>query len=438
MATKKLTARFVETVRTDQEREDIADADVRGLQLRVTAQGTKSWAVRYTRNTDGRRRRLTFGTFPGMSLEEARRRAHEELAAIGRGADPAAGVQERKAAPSFRDVVAEWQSAHAEANRSERVRKDDQSMLDRYILPAIGGVKATDIGRRELSKMLNDAKAATDGRQGRKKKGRQGRRLTHRPNRVFELVRAIMRWAMEQGILRADPTLGMKRPLRKEAPRERELSPAEIAVFWKGLDALAITPGLSIAMKLALVTAQRIGEVTGIAKSELVLDGPAPVWVLPHQRSKNNEGNRTPLSPLALRLVREAWVLSGESSWLFPSPKGDRPIDGHAAAVAIFRGRDSLGLPDFRTHDLRRTAATRMGEMGVNPHTISLILNHVSASKSTITNKVYLKYQFDREKREALTAWGARLEEIVSGLDGTNVVVLTTPWPARSGLGASP
>jgi integrase len=430
MATRKLTARFVETVRTVQEREDVPDADVRGLQLRVTAQGTKSWTVRYTRSTDGRRRRLTLGVYPRMSLEEARQRAREELAAVGRGADPAAGIQERYAAPCLREVVAEWQASHAESNRSERVRKDDQSMLDRYILPAIGDMKASEIGRRELSKMLNDAKAATDSRQGHMKKGRKGRRLTHRPNRVFELVRAILRWAMEQGILNADPTLGMKRPIRKELPRERELSPAEIALFWKRVDSLAVTPGLRIAMKLALVTAQRIGEVTGIAKSELDLDGPAPLWVLPRQRSKNDQGNRTPLSPLALQLVREAWVLSADSSWLFPSPKGNGPIDGHAAAVAIFRGRERLGLPDFRTHDLRRTAATRMGEMGVNPHTISLILNHVSTSKSTITNKVYLKYQFDREKREALSAWGRRLEEIVSGLEETETSPLARAWDA--------
>ena len=56
-----------------------------------------------------------------------------------------------------------------------------------------------------------------------------------------------------------------------------------------------------------------------------------------------------------------------------------------------------------------------MAEMGINPYTISLVLNHVSASKSTVTSKVYIQYSFDREKREVLNAWGARLEEIVDG-----------------------
>jgi integrase len=220
----------------------------------------------------------------------------------------------------------------------------------------------------------------------------------------------------------------MKRPVKREAPRERELSPSEIATFWSGLDGLAVTPGLRIAMKLALVTAQRIGEVSGIAKSELVLDGPAPVWTLPGERAKNDAATRVPLSPLALNLIREAWALSGDSPWLFPSRGKDGPIDAHAATVALFRSRDDnglrLGLKDFRVHDLRRTAATRMAEMGINPHTISMILNHVSASNSTITGKVYLRYNFDAEKREVLDAWGKRLEGIVAGTEGANVVPL--------------
>jgi hypothetical protein len=83
----------------------------------------------------------------------------------------------------------------------------------------------------------------------------------------------------------------------------------------------------------------------------------------------------------------------------------------HQGTVAA---RTSIGLDDFRVHDLRRTAASRMAELGISPHTISLVLNHVSARKGTITGKVYITYSYDKEKREALNAWGVRLEEIVS------------------------
>ncbi|NJR31439.1 site-specific integrase [bacterium] len=154
----------------------------------------------------------------------------------------------------------------------------------------------------------------------------------------------------------------------------------------------------------------------------LDLNDTAPMWVVPGERSKNGEPNRVPLSPLAVRIIAEARALAGESAWLFPSPKGGRPMEAHAATKAMDRARPAIGIADIRVHDLRRTAATRMAELGVSPHTVSLVLNHVSVRRGTITGKVYDRYSYDREKREALGAWGARLERIIAGNDGLNVV----------------
>lgn len=135
-----------------------------------------------------------------------------------------------------------------------------------------------------------------------------------------------------------------------------------------------------------------------------------------------------PLAPLAVALIKEALELQKqlttvdgatfESPYLFPArAKRDRshgPIFPGAAACAMFRGWERLGIAHFRTHDLRRTAATHMAELGINPHTISLVLNHVSASRNSITSKVYVQYSYDREKREALERWGEALTKFVS------------------------
>jgi integrase len=287
-------------------------------------------------------------------------------------------------------------------------------------------VRIHSIGRRELNRLLSDAKSATDGRKGHLKPGHKVRRLTHRPNRVFELTRTVVRWAVEQEILTANPMLGMKRPIRKEAPRERTLSPAEIQTLWSALDkvptkqatwkrqdgALPMSRATALTMKLSLTTAQRIGEVSGIALSELDLNDTTPMWIIPSSRAKNREPHRVPLSPLALQLIGEARDLGGSSPWLFPSPNGEGGIDPHASTKALGRARAAIGLDDFRVHDLRRTAATHMAEMGINPHTISLVLNHISIRRGTITGKVYNQYSYDREKREALNTWGARLERL--------------------------
>ena len=183
-----------------------------------------------------------------------------------------------------------------------------------------------------------------------------------------------------------------------------------------------MTKATALAMKLSLITAQRIGEVAGMAASELSLNDTAPIWVIPGSRTKNGEPNPVPLSPSAVALISEARILAGESEWVFPNPSNMGPIDPHAPTRALSRARKAIGIADFRVHDLRRTAATRMAELGVSPHTISLVLNHVSARRGTVTGKSYVQYSYDREKREALNAWGARLGQIVVGLKADPVL----------------
>ncbi len=121
-----------------------------------------------------------------------------------------------------------------------------------------------------------------------------------------------------------------------------------------------MTKPTALALLLSLVTAQRIGEVSGMATAELSLNDTAPIWVIPGARTKNGEPNRVPLSPLAVRLIRQAMLLAGESDWVFPNPTNDGPIDPHAPTRAMSRARERLGISDFRVHDLRRTAATGM------------------------------------------------------------------------------
>ncbi len=130
------------------------------------------------------------------------------------------------------------------------------------------------------------------------------------------------------------------------------------------------------------------------------------MWTQPGGRRKNKQLTRVPLSPLAMSLIGEAIARSGDSQYVFPSPSGTGPITAHAATRALNRARRSWGLDHFRVHDLRRTVATGMASLGTNPHTISLVLDHISVTKGTVTGAVYVKYSFDREKRDALNALG--------------------------------
>lgn len=452
MADRKLTARFVETVKTNRDREDFQDAGLRGLQLRVTKGGAKTWTYRYRRKSDGKLRRVTLGTFPAMGLDGARQSAREQSALVGRGADPAGAVQERKDAETFTEIATEWLERHGKVNKSARTVKDDQSMLSRHVLPTIGSMKAAEVSKRDVIRILDAVASADDARSARLPPVER-RKLTHRPNRVFELIRSIFRWSVGRDLLKVDPTWGMRPPIKKEMPRERELSPDEIRQLWHALDQapvhrrstkgvprgekavgdadLPMTRATALALKLALATGQRIGEVSGIALSELDLNDIAPMWIVPSERSKNGRSNRVPLSPLAVSLIRETMELAPGAKWLFPNPSGSGPIDPHAPTKALDRARPVIGLEDFRVHDLRRTAATRMAEMGIAPHTISLVLNHVSARAGTVTGKVYVQYSYDKEKREALARWGERLQAILIDVPSTNVVAFSQCAPVE-------
>jgi len=445
---RKLTARFVETAKAAGARRDVRDAKVKGLELRITKAGGKTWALRYRRQSDGAKRIVTLGSFPDYKLEEARDWAEDRKREIARGEDPAVKKQARKEAVTFEDLANDWIARHGEVNKSERAVRDDRSMLKLHINPEIGSMKAVEVRKRDVIRLLDAVKAKVDARTADSKKPR---RMTHRPNRVFETVRAIFRWAIGRDVLQIDPTAGIAPPIKKEKARERELSPEEIRTLWQALEMapverrklpkgsalgtkivgdseLKMTRATALAIQISLVTGQRIGEVAGIAKTELNLNDVAPIWIIPGERTKNGEPNRVPLSPLAVKLIREAQKLLADrrlnnDEWLFPGIKDPmQPMKAHSATKALERSRNALGIANFRIHDLRRTAATGMAELGISPHTVSLVLNHISVRRGTITGKVYDRYSYDREKRDALNAWGLQLAKIVAGAGTNNVV----------------
>ncbi|MBY0561970.1 site-specific integrase [Hyphomicrobium sp.] len=466
---RKLTARFVETLKANGHRTDFRDAAVSGLELRLSQSGVKSWALRYRRQSDRAKRIITLGTFPEYSLDDARNWAEDRKREIARGEDPAAGKRARKEAVTFRELAEDWVERHGKVNKSERALRDDQSMLARHINPELGSMKAVEVRKRDIIRLLDIVGAKDDARAGERpatkqkrlaKPQRRGnaaaankgatkapRRMTHRPNRVFEVVRTIFRWAVGRDVLQIDPTVGISPPIKREKARERELTVDEIRKLWAALEAtpverrklpkgsptgervvgereLRMTRATALAIQISLVTAQRIGEVAGIARSELDLNDTAPIWIIPRERTKNGEPNRVPLSPLAVKLIRAAMALSeGNKTWLFPSATdAEKTIDPHAPTKAVERSRKALGIGNFRIHDLRRTAATGMAKLGINPHTVSLVLNHISVRRGTVTGKVYDQYTYDPEKRDALRKWGAQLERIIAGVADANVV----------------
>jgi integrase len=171
-------------------------------------------------------------------------------------------------------------------------------------------------------------------------------------------------------------------------------------------------------IKLCLVTAQRVGEVAGIVPAEL--DLPAREWRLPGSRSKNGHAHTVPLSDLAISLVKEALADTGKGAkFLFPNPDGDGSLPAAAVARTISRAheadkeRSRFGIAHFTAHDLRRTAVSKMAELGVAPIVLGHIINHRSVTRAGVTLAVYAHYDYAKEQREALDLWAAHLRSIV-------------------------
>jgi integrase len=178
-------------------------------------------------------------------------------------------------------------------------------------------------------------------------------------------------------------------------------------------------PGSKLALRLALVTGQRVGEICGAERSEVDVD--RAEWVIPAKRVKNRRPHSVPLSPLALSLFREAMAISSGSRLVFPSRSRtgsrEQSLAAHSLGHAFRNALRELGLLDnpATPHDLRRTVASQMAAMGIGENIVARVLNHASEIGKTITGAVYIRHSFAAEKRHALEAWAAELERIVGG-----------------------
>jgi integrase len=411
---KKFTARWIDTVSVET-RTDFTAPDVKGLALRVTPNGSKSWAYSYRRQSDGRKRRITLGEFPAVSLHQARAKASGHRAAIAEGADPASEKTAHKKVETVDQLLDRYLSDYAPAE--SRWTAEVRRIFKKDVRPAIGGHKITAVTKADILAILNAVKD-------------RGAGVTS--NRTLAAVRKAFNWAVGEGYLKASPVQGIGQRV-KEQSRSRSLSESEIRAFWTGLDKAKMAATTTLALRLALVTGQRIGEVSGAMKSELNLE--KAEWLIPARRVKNRRDHSVPLSALAIELFTRALELSGESPFLFPSRprsrlvKRQQHLASHGIGHAMRGALEALGLTanPATPHDLRRTVASQLAAMGIGENVVARVLNHASEIGKTITGAVYIRHSFAAEKRHALEVWAAELERIIGDAVSDNVVKLKAP-----------
>jgi integrase len=397
MPTINLTDRFCSTAKPLGSRTDYFDETVPGLALRVTEHRHRSWCFHYRSPRDGKRARATIGTYPATSLAAARGRALEARQHVEAGNDPRLVLAGQ--ATAGMTVAALVEAYLADPERAALRSIDEiERRLRRNVVPVIGEIKLAGLRRRDV-RNVTDAML------------RRGVKVE--ATRVFEDVRAMIRWAVQNEYLDANPLDGMTKPAEATS-RERVLSDDEVRTLWHGLPkALAKSVQCQRIIKLCLVTGQRVGEVAGMTRAELDLK--AREWRLPGSRTKNAAAHAVPLSGLALSIIEEAIADAGKGAAVFPCGKGS--LSPVAVARTILRGNDTdrFGIASWSAHDLRRSALTGMARLGVAPIVLGHVANHRTTTRAGVTLAVYSQYTYDKEKRAALDLWAERLAAIVKG-----------------------
>ena len=406
-----LTDRFVSGAKASGAPQiDYFDDKTPGLALRVSSGGHKAWTFIFT-NGDGKRSRMTLGSYPALSLAAARTRAAEARGDVEEGADPRHASTARGAAEmTVADLVARYM-ADPDKARLRSIR-EIKRRFDRNALPVIGSIKLAQLTRRDV----RDVTAPI-----LKRGARTSAWHTHKD--LF----AVLRWGVANEFLSHNPAEGMDKPGGFTAG-ERTLTDEEIRKLWRGLpQSLAKSLASQRIVKLCLITGQRLGEICGMTRTELDLK--RKLWSLPGTRTKNSFAHQVPLSDLAATVIHEA-LADAAGDFVFSGEDG-RALQPHTVTRAVSRAHEvtkdrpagRFGIAPWSLHDLRRTTLTNLAKLGVTPHVIANVANHRSITKSSVTFAHYVQHSYENEKRAALNLWAERLTAIV-GKDAAKVLTI--------------
>jgi integrase len=376
--------------------------------------------------TDDKGRHHVYG------LERARTDCAAARAQVAQGIDP----REARRLRELEDKAAQQRKLaehRAQANRRavraafeswcalylKREHKDGgalvESHFERHILPVIGDKALQDVGKADIVPILDALVGA-------------GRLRT--ANALLSLLRQFFRWCMARDWIEREPTFGLSKSAvgGTEPPRQRNLSFDELAALPDRMAAAKLPERMRHAVWLLAATGARVGELSAARVADFYLE--AGTWHIPAENAKNGLAHRVHLSDFAAEHAR-ALIAAGTdddgklAEWILPGRNRLEPIDEKTIAKQVrdrqrprkLKGRSkqvgALVLPggEWTPHDLRRTMASRMGDLGIRPDVIERCLNH----KPEGLVAVYQRAELLPERKDAFERWGAKLAATLRG-----------------------
>jgi integrase len=368
-----------------------------GYRLRAGAGGKvlRSWIAQYRRA--GGTRRITLGNAAVLSAEQARKEAKKALGRVAIGEDPQADRIDRrdKDQYGFRTVVAE----HLKAKEPD-VRARTHFELTRYLtggyFKPLHGMPVDTITRKDIAARLV---AIT----------RESGSIT--AARARAAVNGFFVWALQMGYVEANPVIGSVQPKDSEG-RSRVLvedkdkgRPDELGPIWRACG----DDDHGRCVRLLILTGCRRQEVGSMRWSEL--DADAGTWTIPAARAKNGREHTLPLPPLAWQIINSSPHIAGRDYLFGIRSQG---FKSWADGKAELDKRLGDTVAPYVLHDTRRSVATGMANLGVQPHIIETILNHQGGHKRGVAG-VYNRASYGREVKAALAMWADYVRALAEG-----------------------
>lgn len=438
----KLTVKQLESLTADDVGRKLFDGD--GLYGRVRTQ--KAGVVvtfEYRFTLRGTTRTAVCGKWPDASLKDIRKARDAKQALVDAGTDPveqgradklrkqveeAQAVErhqaelariaaETAARRTLQDAMTQW--AKAELTRRKDGGRESMRAIEKDILPALGEVALVDVKRAMVVDVLD-------------KVVERGARVM--ANHLFSDLRQFFNYAVARDWVEAHPLAGLTKEKigGREKARDRYLSEDEIIELKQRLPAANLLHTTELAIWIMLSTCCRVGELSQARWEHLDLD--QGIWFIPGSNTKNAKDHNVFLSDFARDQFLTLQSLTGDTAWCLPARDGqghvclksitkqikdrvrDEPLSNRTKATGALLLSGGAWTP----HDLRRTGATLMGELGVMGEVIERCLNHVEQNK---LKQIYQRHELKAEQREAWRRLGDRLALLLSPEERENVVI---------------
>ena len=371
-------------------------SDGGGLFLWVQPSGGKWWRYKY--RFVGKEKSLALGSYPDVSLAEARERHALARKVVSSGNDPGEVKKEAKRLAilkhvnTFEAISREW----CEGRRHKWVTSYGEAMLTRlenHVFPKMGDRPISDITAPELLSILRvvEQTGALDLAQ-----------------RLLQASGQIFRYAIATGRTQRNPAVdlrgALKPPVRKH---QAYLKADELPEYLRKLEAYDGNPQTRLALQFLLLTFVRTGELRGAEWAEI--DFHKAEWRIPAERMKMRELHIVPLSRQAIGVLRELQPLTGQ--WRYVFPNQHKPSGCMSENTMLF-GLYRMGYHSKATgHGFRSTASTILNEHGFTPDVIERQLAH---SERNTVRAAYNHAQYLTERRKMMQWWADYLDGVVA------------------------